>query len=340
MKALAILLLATWWPVLAQDFPTITGAPQVYAPDLLDWPTDFTPKTPDLTEPTSNRIYDLHLQVDDCAAFDVILSTSGNYHMALTKFWYEVVLKQYKINNWYFSTSPPVGVEQLKQQTLSYSNVALNCPPHLVVGPQRVMDALRADDGIAGEPAPIFTNQGNVLLVKKGNPKNIQTLQDLARDDIKLATSNPDTESGSFSNYASTLYRMPLLESGQAAADTFFRAIFGLNTKKWVTGKRIHHREVPHLVYTGQADVGILFYHIAYYVRDVFPELFDIIPLGGTVDNPQPLPGNKRGRLFVAKTSVALTEKQRAVREQVFQAMQSEAFQEYLVRHRVIPNRP
>ena len=321
----------------AQDPPPITGQPRVYAPPLLDWPTDFAPKTPDLTEPTSNRIYDLHMQMGDCSAFDIVLSTSGNYHMALTEFWYQEVLKKYDIQNWYFSTSPPIGVEQTQNEALGYSNIALHCPPHIVVGPQGIMDALKANQLMEGEPTPLFTNRGNVILVKKGNPKNIRTLDDLARADVRVATSNPNTEPGSFGNYARMLYRMPLLAKGKAEADAFFASVLGADSGKWVVGKRIHHREVPHLVYADEADAGLLFYHIARYARDAFPEEFDIVPLGGTADNPQPLPGNTIGKLFIARTNVALTDEQRATREQVIGEMLSERFGEYLTKHYIVP---
>ncbi|MGD1841386.1 MAG: molybdate ABC transporter substrate-binding protein [Thermonemataceae bacterium] len=196
---------------LAQSkYPIITGKPTVYSPSLLKWPRDFTPKTPDLSEPTSNRIYDLHAQVNDCNAFDLIVSTGGNYHMALTDFWYNYFLKENKVNNWYFSTSPPIAPEQATNKALSFGNVAVICTPHVAIGPQSLMDELAENDLLLGTPTPLFTNRGNVLLVKKGNPKLIKRIEDLARGDVRLATPNPSTEKRSFSNYARSIYRIVL----------------------------------------------------------------------------------------------------------------------------------
>ena len=310
MKLLFFLLFIVWNSLLfAQSkHPTIEGNPRIYSPDLLEWKTDFQAKSPDLTEPTSNRIYDLHLQVNDCKAFDLILSTSGNYHMALTEFWYTYFLPNNRqVKNWFFSTSPPIGPEQTKNGVLSYSNVALACPPHLVVGPKGVMEQLQKDGLMQGQPLPMFTNRGNVLLVKKGNPKNIQSIWDLQRSNIVLGTSNPYTEPGSFGNYASSIYNIAQQDKNAEAADVLFQSLFGKGTKKWVTGKRIHHREVPHLIYSSQADVGIVFYHLARYFVESFPNEFEIVPLGGTVETPTPLPGNKVGKLFIARTKIALT---------------------------------
>ncbi|MEM7549513.1 MAG: substrate-binding domain-containing protein [Bacteroidota bacterium] len=313
----------------------IKGTPRIYSPDLLEWKTDFDPKTPDLTEPTSNRIYDLHMQINNCEGFDLILSTSGNYHMALTEFWYDYFLPKYDLKNWFFSTSPPIGVEQAKNGALSFSNVALRCVPHLVVGPQAVMESLDQEGLMEGQPILIFTNKGNVLLVKKGNPKNIKTLWDLSRSDVVLGTSNPYTEVGSFGNYANSIYNMALEARGEEEAEVFFQSIFGKETEKWVSGKRIHHREVPHLVYANQADVGIVFYHLARYFVDSFPEEFEIVPLGGSVENPDPMLGNKIAKLFIAKVKTELSDKQLKFREALIQEIKENALDPYLLKHHI-----
>ena len=62
-----------------------------------------------------------------------------------------------------------------------------------------------------------------------------------------------------------------------------------------VFGERIHHREAPQAVADGSADVAPVFYHLALrYVR-IFPDYFDIVPLGGSVEDPDPLEGNVTG---------------------------------------------
>ena len=333
------LYLITVWVCTAQTkpHPEVNGTPKIYAPDLLDWPTDFPLKNPDLTEPTSNRIYDLHMQVNNCEAFDIILSTSGNYHMALTPFFYDHFIPKYKPNNWFYSTSPPIGVEQAIHQHLGYSNVSLNCMPHLVVGPKNIMDSLANVHLMEGRPIPLFTNKGNVMVVKKGNPKIIKGFWDLARKDIILATSNPLTEPGSFGNYAQSIYQIALQSKGEKEAHQLFTALFGKNTRRWVTGKRIHHREVPHLVYKGQADVGIVFYHLARYFVDTFPNEFEIIPLGGTITHPNPLPGNKIAKLFIAKVKANLSSGQQAVRDGFLNEIRNGALDSLLVRYHMNP---
>ncbi|XLS29171.1 substrate-binding domain-containing protein [Flavobacteriaceae bacterium M23B6Z8] len=326
--------------ILAQEpIPEITGSPEVTAPKLLDWPTDFDRLNPDLTEPTSNRIYDLHMQVADCDGMDLIISTSGNYHMALTDYWYEVFLPKYpEVKNWYFSTSPPISVEQTANKELSFSNVGLKCAPHLAVGPAGIMRRLESAGFTEGEPIPLFTNRGNVLLVKRGNPKNIRNIWDLAKPKMRVATSNPFTEPGSFGNYASSIYNIALNDRGEAKATKLFNTIFGNNrANKWVTGERIHHREVPHLIFTNQADAGPIFYHLARYMTATFPDEFDIVPLGGTVESPDPLPGNRIGRLFIVRIKGNLTANQITNREAFIKEIIDGSFDPFLLEDFIDP---
>ena len=62
-------------------------------------------------------------------------------------------------------------------------------------------------------------------------------------------------------------------------------AVFGPTA---VRGERIHHREAPEAVAAGRADAAIVYYHLALrYVR-IFPDIFDLVPLGGTASRPEP----------------------------------------------------
>ncbi|MEM6264260.1 MAG: substrate-binding domain-containing protein [Bacteroidota bacterium] len=323
--------------VQAQLFPAITDSPTVYAPDLLHWPTDAASQLPDLTEPTSNRIYDLHMKVGNCEAFGLIISTGGNYHMALTEYWYQDFLKKYPVSNWYFSTSPPISPEQVANDHLGFSNITLACPPHVAIGPKSIMDSLVANGFAAEEPIPLFTNYGNVLLVRKGNPKQIFTLADLARPDVRVATSNPYTETKSFGNYAQSIFQMALAQQDSNYAQQLFDDVFNSGSGKWIVGKRIHHREVPHLIYADQADVAPLFYHLAQYMVATFPETFEVVPLGGTVEAPDPLPGNKRGKFFVVPIKTSLTDAQQQYRAGFLAEIRAGIFDPYLEKHFLIP---
>src|SRR5271169_1619619 len=64
--------------------PEITGVPVIDSPRILNWPTDGGNQEPSLGEPTANLVNDLHAEINQC---DMVLTTAGNYHMALKDLW-------------------------------------------------------------------------------------------------------------------------------------------------------------------------------------------------------------------------------------------------------------
>lgn len=342
-------------PIVKAELPELLGKPIIDTPVLLDWPLDIEPTTPDLSEPTSNRIFDLHARVSDCDNTNIVLSTAGNYHMALRDLWYDQFLPSNEdlVGNWYYTTSPPISPEQIQNKTLTFGNVRLECLPSVAVGPAGLMQTLKKLDVIVGEPVPVIRNYGNVILVKKGNPKKINSIWDLGRADIKVVTSNPDSEKGSFTNYSESIYNIAANDPYRPSnwtAEKLYNVIFNntlpvkndaLNkfndksrySQKWLSGKRIHHREVPWSVAYGQADAGLMFYHLGLYMVRTFPDLFEIVPLGGTVDDPQPVDGNKIATLFIAKISGDFTDKQLQAREALIDAYLSTEFDVILQYH-------
>jgi len=331
MKKIVITGFFLIWSSHVLGVPVINQKPALVAPDILNWGLDRAPSLVDLTEPTSNRINDIHSDVKKC---DIVLSTSGNYHMALSELWYEHFLKNVpNIGSWVYTTSPPVSLDHTKHGELSAGNWRTSCQPSVAVGPKKVMDKLKAAHLIKGKAIPIIQNQGNVLLVRAGNPKNIKTIWDLGRDDVKIVTSNPQTEPGSFGNYSNTIFNIAKNADSEKNATILFNRIFNKDKHKWVSGHRIHHREVPQAIVDGHADVGMMFYHLALYVKSRFPKQFDIIPLGGTIESPRPLEGNKIGTLYAARIIGDTSSKSHELREYLIDKYRSDDFTNILIKY-------
>jgi hypothetical protein len=325
--------------------PKITGTPKIVSPDLLEWPSELSDASPNLTEPTANRLSDLHGHIGRC---DLVLSTAGNYHMALHELWNNFLLKDKQaldIKTWYYTTSPPISPEQITHKKVQFGNLNLDCIPQVAIGPKKLMKKLQALKVTDGKPVKIIKNYGNVMLVKKGNPKNIKTVWDLGRDDVTLVTPNPKMEAGSFGNFSSSIYNIakndPNPPKGQTA-EKLFNSIFNddqigcskTTTKcRWVSGKRIMHREQPWAVYSGNADAGFIFYHLALYFVRTFPDKFEIVPIGGTVKDPKPVKGNKVGVLQAVRIRGKWTKNQKAAQEQLMISLKSEEFTKSLVKH-------
>jgi hypothetical protein len=137
-------------------------------------------------------------------------------------------------------------------------------------------------------------NRGSVLLISRDNPKKIESIQDLMRNDVRLFISNPETEKTSYTGYRQTLEGMAKRQGLNGEA--FCQAVFG---KTALFGERIHHREAPESVVTARADVAIVYYHLALRYRRIFPDQFDTIPLGGTKTDPEPPPENLIGKIHM-----------------------------------------
>lgn len=212
--------------------PTITGEPTIVAPDLLSWPQDFPQETPYLTEPTANRLNDFHGEFSNC---DIVLSTAGNYHMALRELW-QVYLHTYvddlDIQTWFYTTSPPISPQQIPAGVVQFGNMNARCTPQVAVGPGGIMTKLIDANLVEGTPVKIVKNYGNVILVRKGNPKNIKGVWDLGRSDVTLVTPNPTLEGGSFGNFSGTIYNIAAAEEANGdnprglTAEALFNSIF------------------------------------------------------------------------------------------------------------------
>lgn len=326
--------------------PAISGSPKIVSPDmLLDWPGDFPGVTPYLTEPTANRLNDLHGEVGSC---DIVLSTSGNYHMALREMWQDYLkqnAKSLNIKTWYYTTSPPISPPQILNKALVFENLKLNCIPQVAVGPKKLMKKLKKLKLNDGEPVKVIKNYGNAIIVKKGNPKNIKSVWDLGRSDVTLVTPNPKMEPGSFGNFSGSIYNIakndPKPPAGMTA-EKLFDSIFNAPQKNcgstankchWVSGKRIMHREQPWAIYTGNADAGVIFYHLALYFTQTFPDEFEIVPLGGTASKPEPVKGNKVGVLQAVRIKGNWSENQLKAREKLMEAFQADSFTTQLKKH-------
>jgi hypothetical protein len=266
--------------------PAITGTAVIDAPPILKWEYDLGTQTPNFHDENSNMLWDFHGTLDTC---DVMLSSEGNYHMALRDIWPTFLMKfKEPLNNAFYSTTPP-----------------------------------------------LFKNRGIVILVKKGNPKNIHTIWDLGRADVNLIT--PSTfEPGVFKVYTDSIYNIAHNDSNPPAntnADKLFDQLFNGttgNSYKWLRSARIHHRDEPWSVAYGKADAAVIYHHLGIFAKQTFPDTFDIVPLGGTVDNPQPLVGTVITDRYVVALKGVWTRRQREAQQTLINTLLSDDFTQIL----------
>jgi hypothetical protein len=315
--------------------PKIMGTPVIDAPQSLDWPADGGIVEPNLNDPTSNTLFDFHGIISSC---DLVLSTEGNYHPALKDVW-PIFLEKFKdqpLHNCFYTTSPPIIVEQIKSQILQFGNMYITCMPSVAVASRVVMDKLVHEGYADGSAYALYRDRGAVILVKKGNPKQIRSVWDLGRTDVRLVTPNPKLEPGAFENYLSTLYGIAAHDKNppkQMSAEDLINSIFnniGVDPYKWLAGARIHHRDLPWSVAYGKADAAIILYHLGLFTLQTFPDTFDVVPLGGTVADPHPLEGTSISTRYVVRIKGNWSTRQLEAREKLIETLLSGDFSKIL----------
>jgi hypothetical protein len=232
----------------------------------------------------SNLMLDFH---GDPTSADLVVFSDGNHHMAL-----EESLQSFRdsvpgVGGIFYVTTPPGPIlALLRDGCLRIGNFTLSATPHLFLSPPHVLDGLVAEGRMKVHHA-FMKNRGSVIIVEKGNPKRINGVSDLAKKDVRLFLSNAASETVSYRGYVDTLNALAAKEG----CDASFLSTKQSN-QKIRFGRNIHHREAPQAVASGVVDAAVVYYHLALrYVR-IFPECFDMVPLGGTVKSPDPGPEN------------------------------------------------
>ena len=260
--------------------------------DYLKWPVE-----PD-SQPTaswhhagSNLCLDFH---GDPANADLVVYSDGNHHMALAEVVAAFQQHHPQLNGLFYATTPPSVLLNIVQQgQIQMGNLVLSHQPHVFISPEGILKKL-VQFGKTPSYQAFMQSRGNVILIRKSNPKSIQGIKDLLRDDVTLFISNPKTETASYEVYKDTLLDIAQhLNIEQAVKDKLDPAKSSL-----VYGERIHHREVPQALFNGKADAAVVYYHLALRYSRIFPEEFSYVSLtGGEMEQET---GNQQTTYFIS----------------------------------------
>ncbi len=240
----------------------------------LDWPKESAvdPNTDyhRWFHPASNYCLDFH---GDPETSNLRVFSDGNHHMALEQT-LESFRSSYGLSSVFYCTTPPkVYLDWMQSGVIEIGNLRLSVVPDIVIGPDDIMDSLVKEKKVCRNQ--VFAQScGNSFLVLKDNPKNIRALSDLLRKDVRLFISNPVTEKASYTVYRQTL-------EGMAPKSGITKNSIGdlLASDRVHFGELIHHREAPQTIANGQADVAIVYDHLALRYCRIFPEIFERIRL-------------------------------------------------------------
>lgn len=248
--------------------------------NILPWPPELARDPGDgmraFSAAGSNIVLDFH---GDPATAGLAVFSDGNHHMALEAAVRAFVETYPSVGDVFYTTTPPAPlVDAVLGKGLAIGNFHISRKPDVFIGPGPVLDGL-VQAGVMDKHMPFAQSRGNVILVRKGNPKRITSVADLLSPEVTLACSNPVTEKASFIVYRDTL--AGLADAGDADALVAKLSVEGPCT---VHSRTIHHREVPELLANAVADAAIVYYHLALRYTRIFPDIFDMVSLGGVPD--------------------------------------------------------
>jgi hypothetical protein len=256
---------------------------------LLPWPAEraCAAAAAPFAQPLSNLCLDLH---GDPQAARLAVFSDGNHHMALHEALQAFAAAHPEVVDVFYATTPPrVVVEALAAGGIALGNLTVTVRPHVFISPPAVLDGLLAQGRLASH-RPLAGSRGNVLLVAKDNPRGIRGIADLARSDVRVFLSNPQTEKVSYTVYANTLRAI----GGRLGLGLDF--LDGGPHPRVVYGESIHHREAPQAVADGRADAALVFHHLALRYTRIFPEAFASVPLTPEGEHD---PGQQKSRVHV-----------------------------------------
>lgn len=230
-------------------------------------------------QPGCNQCLDFH---GDPIKAKLVVYSDGNHHMALEACCQQFRQANPEVEDIFYATTPPrVILQSVLQGGLLLGNLQLNIFPHVFISPPNILEKLVTKDIMSSHQA-FARSRCNVLLIKKGNPKNIYTVADLLRDDVRLTLSNPETEAASYEVYKHTLLNIGQEQHCDVAA---LEKLISLGSNHVLFGESIHHREVPQTIFSDNADVAMVYYHLALRYTRIFPNDFELVELESKKDS-------------------------------------------------------
>jgi hypothetical protein len=172
----------------------------------------------------------------------------------------------------------PLIVRMLLSGGISLGNLTIEVSrasgfyPDTVMGGTAPLKQLRKASIVEAKARAFARNRGLSFLVAAGNPLGIQSLDDLTHPAIRVVMAS-ESEPGARHQYVSALDAL----IGQEATKT----ILTHETVTFPGRLGIQHRDVLQAIAGRDADVGIIFHHLARYFAATYPELCALVMVPG-----------------------------------------------------------
>ena len=226
-------------------------------------------------------------EIGESYTSDLVMYLAGNQFMVMEELITNFQKSNPDISTVYVETIPPGQIlkgQLLKQGEIDGQQTAMN-PDIFASVNIKHLKKMKAE-GKMSEYA-IYIHNKLELMIAEGNPKSIEGVEDLGRDDLVQSHPNPLTE-GIFKFYGSEMLKdLGLYE--KVTDNQECKSCWAVEGKTWFTSR--HHRETPDRIEKGEADVGIV------WTTEVVHAKTQGRPIDGV---PIPAPYNKQDKVNYA----------------------------------------
>ena len=219
-----------------------------------------------LIVPDIDNVPDLHGEIVNP---DLVLFFAGNQFMVVPELLDAFRAAYPKYQKIFVETLPPeILAQQIEKGSLVIGNLKITLAPDVYTAGEPGIENLKSK-GWFDETIPYAKNR-LAIMVQKGNPKNIYSLEDLGRPEIRVSMQNPQW--GGIGRNIVKAYR----KAGGKELDE------NITMRKVKAGTTfladIHHRQTPIRIMRGESDAGPVWYTEAYFQK-VIGNPIDIVEI-------------------------------------------------------------
>ena len=189
-----------------------------------------------------------HLDILDRA--DLTVFMAGNQYMVLPQIMGAFQEQYANVKHIFYETLPPgLELKQILCGGAMFNGTLLDCYPDVYASVSlTAMETLENTGHISPSTYYLYLHNRLTLMVAEGNPKQITSVRDLARSDVRISQPDPENEDIAF--HIMDMYRSAggealvtrIMEEKRARGTTLFTLV--------------HHRETPERLSRGEVDVG------------------------------------------------------------------------------------
>lgn len=201
------------------------------------------------TVPGVNNVPDLH---GDMANPDLVVFFEGNQFMVLPELMDAFRSAHPQVKNIYYQTLPSGILEkQVREGSLVVGNLKVSLKPDIFTAGEPKIKELNEKEGWFDETVAYAKNR-LAIMVHKGNPKALKSLEDLGREDTRVSMPNPEIEE--IAKLIKEAYR-------KAGGERLESRIMTEKKREGTTFlTQIHHRQTPMRIMRKESDAGPVWY--------------------------------------------------------------------------------